>query len=138
MKVKIFLGGTCNNSTWRDELIPLLEVDYFNPVVEDWTPDCQKEEIRQKEKECDFHLYVITHQMRGVFSIAEAVDSVHNPDKFTILHVCPLGFDEAQLKSLKAVIDLIVSRGGVGQIGNDNSMEALAATINSVTAIISQ
>ena len=33
---KVFLGGTCNESTWRNELIPLLEnagVEYFNPVV---------------------------------------------------------------------------------------------------------
>ena len=35
---KVFLGGTCNESTWRDELMPLLKnegVEYFNPVVED-------------------------------------------------------------------------------------------------------
>lgn len=31
----IFLGGTCNNSTWRDELIPKLTNKYYNPVVED-------------------------------------------------------------------------------------------------------
>ena len=41
--MKIFLGGTCNESTWRDELIPNLTIDYFNPVVKDWTPDCMKE-----------------------------------------------------------------------------------------------
>jgi len=32
---KVFLGGTCNESTWRDELIPMLEIDYFNPVVDE-------------------------------------------------------------------------------------------------------
>lgn len=32
---KVFLSGTCNESTWRDELIKLLEIDYFNPVVKD-------------------------------------------------------------------------------------------------------
>ena len=44
---KVFLGGTCNESTWRNELIPLLEnagVEYFNPVVDNWTPECQEEE----------------------------------------------------------------------------------------------
>ena len=40
---KVFLWGTCNESTWRDKLIPKLEninFGYFNPVVEDWTPEC--------------------------------------------------------------------------------------------------
>lgn len=30
---RVFLGGTCNESTWRDELIKKLKIDYFNPVV---------------------------------------------------------------------------------------------------------
>ena len=54
MKNKVFLGGTCNESTWRNELIPLLKIDYFNPVVEDWTPECQAEEERQKNEECNY------------------------------------------------------------------------------------
>ncbi len=40
MKNKVFLGGTCNESTWRDRVIKDLKIDYFNPVVEDWTPEC--------------------------------------------------------------------------------------------------
>ena len=28
--MKVFLGGTCNGSKWRDEIIKLLEIDYFN------------------------------------------------------------------------------------------------------------
>lgn len=36
---RVFLGGTCNDSTWRDNLIQQLEIDYFNPVVPDWTED---------------------------------------------------------------------------------------------------
>ena len=49
----VFLGGTCNNSTWRDKLIPSLSINYFNPVVENWTPECQAEEIKQRA-ECDY------------------------------------------------------------------------------------
>ena len=48
--MKVFLGGTCAGSTWRDELIPQLKIDYFNPVVADWTPECRAEEIRQKPR----------------------------------------------------------------------------------------
>ena len=46
-KVKIFLGGTCASSTWRGELQEKLDetkVETFNPVVPDWTPECQAEE----------------------------------------------------------------------------------------------
>ena len=78
MKLKVFLGGTCNNSTWRDEIIPMLEkegIEYFNPVTDNWTEKSQKIEESEKES-CNIHLYVITKEMKGVYSIAEAVDSV--------------------------------------------------------------
>ena len=66
---KVFLGGTCNNSTWRDEIIEELTINYFNPVVENWTPECMKEELKQR-KECDICLYVITSEMTGVYKLA--------------------------------------------------------------------
>ena len=78
---KVFLGGTCNESTWRDELIKSLEIGYFNPVVDDWTPECMAEELRQRES-CDYCLYVITGKLTGVYSIAEVVDdSCKRPGK---------------------------------------------------------
>jgi len=119
MKEKIFLGGTCNNSTWRDELIPLLQVDSFNPVVTDWTPECQEEEYRQKENVCRIHFYCITKEMTGVFSIAEVIDSVHNEEKLTYLQVVPDGFEIKQLKSLRAVVDLVKKRGGIAFVDSD-------------------
>lgn len=61
---KVFLGGTCADTDWRNELIPLLKVDYFNPVVDDWTPDCIHEENSQKYHFCNVHLYVITNDMK--------------------------------------------------------------------------
>lgn len=115
----IFLGGTCNNSKWRDNLIPHLSVGYFNPVVKDWTPECQAEEIRQRQI-CDYVLYTITPLMKGVYSIAEAVDdSNKRPDK-TIL--CLLradwleserfDFDDGQWKSLRMVASMVEGNGG--------------------------
>ena len=111
---KVFLGGTCAESTWRDELIPLLEIPYFNPVVEDWTPECQAVEIYEKENKCNVHLYVITNKMKGVFSIAEAIESVFNKDKKTIF--CVLDnfdgeFPDFQVKSLKAVGEMVERNG---------------------------
>ena len=114
---KVFLGGTCNSSTWREELIPMLEINYFNPVVSDWTPECQQEEIRQKNEECNIHLYVITPKMKGVFSIAEAVESAFQKKSDCVFCVLSkdedLEFDQAQLKSLQATAELIKRHGGV-------------------------
>jgi len=70
---KVFLGGTCNGSLWRNDLIKDLKIDYFQPQAEDWTPEMMQKEIKQRE-ECDFCLYVITPKMTGVYSIAEVVD----------------------------------------------------------------
>ena len=113
---KVFLGGTCNESTWRNELIPLLEnagVEYFNPVVDNWTPECQEEEYHQKEI-CDIHLYLITKKMKGVFPIAEAVASCQFKDKEVLFAFADFDgeFDIAEKKSLYAVGHLIVRLGG--------------------------
>lgn len=130
---RVFLGGTCNGSDWRERLIPMLSnIDYFNPVVENWTITCQEEERRQR-KICDFCLYCITPKMTGVYSIAEVVDdSNKRPDQtliavldtdrqyhtsllnFIVPEYCQqvLSFTDSQRKSLKAVQDLIVMNGG--------------------------
>ena len=112
--MKVFLGGTCNGSTWRDKLIPMLECDYFNPVVEDWTPECMEEELRQREA-CDVCLYVITPKMTGVYSIAEVVDdSNKRPEKtvFAWLSVDGLAFSAGQMKSLDSVGAMVERNGG--------------------------
>ena len=92
---KVFLGGTCNESTWRDELIKMLEIDYFNPVVDDWTEECYQEELRQREI-CDYCLYVITPRMKGVYSIAEVVDDSNKRPEKTIF--CLLNYDLSDYK----------------------------------------
>ena len=112
---KVFLGGTCNESTWRDQIISMLNIGYFNPVVDDWTEDCMTEEILQRE-ECDFCLYVITPKMTGVYSIAEAVDdSNKRPDRtiFVLLKNDEnLFFTEGQWRSLKQVARMVADNGG--------------------------
>lgn len=85
---RVFLGGTCNESTWRSEMETLLKeagMDYFNPVVDDWTPAHLDNELRER-KECDICLYTITPKMTGVYSIAEAIDdSNKRPDKTVLV-----------------------------------------------------
>lgn len=110
MKQKVFLGGTCANSTWRDELIPLLEkegIAYFNPVVEDWTEECIEIEEREKWLHCDIHLYMLTKEMKGVYSIIEFIDSALDPHPtiLPILVINTKGMDTDIIKSLNASIN---------------------------------
>lgn len=119
-KKKVFLGGTWNGSTWRDELIPLLgKLEYFNPVVEDWNAEAQAAEELAKV-ECGIHLYVITPAMTGVFSIAEVVKSAVINPKGTVLAVMTKDgkkkFDNGQLKSLAAVMNLVSGDFGAATI----------------------
>ena len=111
---KVFLGGTCNDSTWRDELIKKLKVDYFNPVVDDWTKEAQEEEIKQR-KECDFVLYVLTPKMKGVYSIAEVVDDSNKRPKKTIFCLLQKDgdkkFETHELMSFKMLIKMIEENG---------------------------
>ena len=88
-KVKVFLGGTCADSTWREELLSMLDadkIDAFNPVVPDWTPECQKEEDFHRESD-DICLYVITPEGVGFYSFVEVTDDSNKRPKRTVLCV---------------------------------------------------
>lgn len=128
MNYKVFLGGTCAETSWREELRLSLQVPSFNPVVEDWTEDYQEIERQEKDYKCNIHLYVITSAMKGVFSIAEAVQSSLTKGKITILHIIPKGFNTHELKSLNAVVDMIQRNGGIAYI--DNELMRTARIIN--------
>lgn len=117
-EIEVFLGGTTAQGTdWRDRLIKKLNVNYFNPIVDDWDDAAYKRELR-KRKTCDFVLYVITPLMIGVYSIAEVVqDSNLRPEK-TIF--CVLNSDgpdktvkwsKEQKKSLDAVKKMVEKNG---------------------------
>lgn len=113
--MKVFLGGTCNGSAWRDKLIPMLKVAFFNPVVADWTPECMAEELRQREL-CDVCLYVITPRMTGVYSVAEVIDdSNKRPDRTVFVRLRNDDedtFSDGQWKSLGAVAAMVERNGG--------------------------
>jgi hypothetical protein len=114
---RVFLGGTCNESTWRDEMMDYLYawgVEYFNPVVDDWNDEAYKNELREREI-CDYCLYTITPKMTGVYSIAEVVDdSNKRPEKtvFVVLEEAGEVFTDGQMRSLKAVATMVEKNGG--------------------------
>lgn len=111
---KVFLGGTCNGSLWRDALIKDLTIDYFQPAGDDWTPEMMEEEIKQRA-ECDFCLYVITPKMTGVYSIAEVADDSNKRPEKTIFCYLPSDggqtFSAAQIKSLEQTGKMIKKNG---------------------------
>jgi len=113
--MKVFLGGTCNESNWRNRIIPMLEIGFYNPVVDDWTPDCMEEELRQRE-ECDVCLYVTTPKMTGVYSIAEVIDdSNKRPERTVFVRLRDDGderFTDGQWRSLLAVAQMVERNGG--------------------------
>ena len=116
--MKVFLGGTCNDSKWRDEIKPLLANDgleYFDPIVDDWDEKAQAQELEEREK-CDICLYVLTPKMTGTYSIAEVVDDSNKRPEKTVLVVLPEDeeskFDEFQMKSLNQVSKMVKGNGG--------------------------
>ena len=118
--INVFLGGTCNDSKWRDKFKSNNKISYFNPIVKVWNKEAQEKEISER-KNCDYCLYVITPLMTGVYSIAEAVnDSCHCPEKVIFCFVIEdfnsedekCIFDEFQIKSLEMVGKMIENNGG--------------------------
>jgi len=111
---KVFLGGTCNGSLWRDDVIRKLKIHYYNPCGETWTPEMMQEELKQRE-ECDFCLYVITPKIEGFYSIAEiADDSNKRPEKTIFCFIEEdegKKFSDVQIKSLQQVAKMIKKNG---------------------------
>lgn len=114
--MKVFLGGTCNESQWRDELKTMLHIDYFDPVVDDWNEEAQQRELDEREA-ADVVLYTITPRMTGVYSIAEVVDDSNKRPERTFFCVLDQDgdarFTVGQRKSLAAVERMVKDNGGL-------------------------
>ena len=118
--MRIFLGGTCNGSKWRESLIPYITCDYFNPVVENWD-DAAKERERYEREHCDYVLYGITPRMKGVYSISELVDDSNKRPKRTLFLLLKndiaddgslISFDKEEMNSLNEVANMVNRNGG--------------------------
>lgn len=136
--MKVFLGGTVADSTWRHEIIPRLKVDYFNPVVDYWDNAAQERELHERET-ADFNLYVLTPRMEGYYSIAEVTDdSFKKADKTIFCYLPQDGdkkFSTQQLQALERLGKLVTSNGGVWKQNLDevvsflNSAQETAAVV---------
>lgn len=133
---EVFLGGTCNNSTWRDEFVKHLTLPYFNPVVENWNAKAKKAEEDAKLR-CGIHLYVITPKMTGTFAIAEAVKSAVVNPKGTVFVICIKDGDDkfngAQVSSLESVGNIVMEFGGrVHMVSDINSFKRVAEELSKI------
>jgi len=111
---KVFLGGTCNGSLWRDDVIKKLKIHYYNPMAEEWTQEMMAEELKQRA-ESDFCLYVLTPKMEGFYSIAEVIDdSNKRPEKTLFCFISNDDgkvFSDIQVRSLEQVKKMIMKNG---------------------------
>lgn len=112
---KVFLGGTCNKSKWRDKVIERLKIDYFNPMLDVWTEEGYQRELIEREI-CDYCLYVITPKLVGTYSIAELIDESNKRPEKTLF--CYLKTDEdkeftkEQCISLDKIAIMVQKNGG--------------------------
>ena len=74
-KCNVFLGGSCNPTTWRkDTAIPAFDaagVTFFNPQIENWYSEFQAIEDEAKAN-ADTLLFVIDPQTSAIASMLEA------------------------------------------------------------------
>ena len=134
--ISVFLGGTCNKSTWRDELIKKLDarkVKAFNPVVNSWTEQDQLNELNHRKND-DLCLYVLTPEIPPYNSIsdAEVVDDSNKRPKQTLFCILEeragKSFNEHQQRGISMLKKILVENG----VSIFNSLEQVADYLNNL------
>lgn len=90
------LFGTCGGSAWRDPFMQLLDlhgIPYFNPQVENWTPELADVEAWHLSND-RLILFPVTSETFGFGSLAETGFSVQsalalNTNRFVLLFIAP-------------------------------------------------
>ena len=73
LKHIVGLFGTAGESSWREPVMMRLDnegIAYFNPVVEDWTPECAEKEATHMASD-KVILFVVTSETDSFGSLAE-------------------------------------------------------------------
>ncbi|CAF2542841.1 unnamed protein product [Rotaria sp. Silwood2] len=100
---EVFLGGSCNPTTWRyEQAIPYFQfhsVSYYNPQVANWTPDLVEIEHSAKES-AELLFFVIDHDTRSLAAIAEVCYLIAR-DRTTIVVTSPMPKDKYQTKFIQ-------------------------------------
>ena len=48
--MRVFLGGTCSGYEWRNDLIPMIKCDYYNPIVKNWSEKDRLREVYERAR----------------------------------------------------------------------------------------
>ena len=94
--VTVGLFGTCGTSTWREAFIAKYEqlgIDYFNPMVDNWTIDCAVTEAHHLATD-DIIVFPVTGETSGFGSLAEIGFAVGqalsgNSYRSVVLYIAP-------------------------------------------------
>ena len=148
--LRVFMGGTCNGSKWRELFKGIEGIEWFDPVVPDWNEEAQENELRHRAVD-DILLYVITPKMTGVYSIAEVVDDSNKQPGRVVFSYTDIDedsvFDNHSLKSLKAVANMIQKNGATyvpfdeleswfkSKVGSASGMKAVLDAANIASGI---
>ncbi|KAK2585414.1 hypothetical protein KPH14_010083 [Odynerus spinipes] len=100
MAYEVFLGGSCNPTTWRSEIaIPTLQrlgITYYNPQVPQWGPELIAQEYEAKQT-ARVLLFVIDNQTRNSAGIIEAAQLAATRSESLILVIYPYRQDQTIL-----------------------------------------
>ncbi|XP_043285736.1 uncharacterized protein raw isoform X2 [Venturia canescens] len=92
MAYEVFLGGSCNPTTWRSEIaIPTLQslgITYYNPQVSQWGPELIAQEYEAKQT-ARVLLFVIDNQTRNTAGIIEAAQLAATRSDSLVLVIYP-------------------------------------------------
>lgn len=80
MKLTVGMFGTCGGSKWREPFIVKfneLGIDFFDPQVPNWTPDCAIIEAEHLAEDAII-LFPVTGETTGVGSLSEVGFSILN------------------------------------------------------------
>ncbi|KAJ1520862.1 hypothetical protein ONE63_003948 [Megalurothrips usitatus] len=127
-KHEVFLGGSCNPTTWRQDVaIPLLKdlgITFFNPQVSDWAPELIEKEHYAKQNAAVL-FFVMDNQTRNAAAAVEvafftglrrSLVLVVNPYQPTGCEVAGEAILEDELEDLAAgqqVMQLLAERQGI-------------------------
>lgn len=128
----VFMGGTCAGPKWRDRLVSQVSQTYrwFNPVVDDWTPEAKEAEIEVRAQ-ADVLLYGITPYQEGCYSFLEMTEDAVRSEKHVVVCFLPSfedkAYSEAQWSSIMSAKQLLERHNATVVL----SMEELIAWFNS-------
>jgi len=123
-----FLGGTCAESTWRKELIPMLhnDVAFFDPQLGpgEWNDEAAAAEDACKEV-CRTLVFVLTPDSLSAYSGFE-IGTLCTQNAARIIFCAYGEFPENQVKGIGKIARDVAKMGGTVC----NSLEEIATIVN--------